>query len=226
MPIAPLGLFPPASIESRKIHGLLYGPTEGKYSLANHTVICVKGRAYINQAPCHTLVGMKHVIPFVSILRVPGGPNTVFRRIVSVVVSSLDRMFVAWSAPHIRYKLTKSAATNFLWKPSKADLNAPASVVFMSFTSPEHISPNRKLRVLGHSVRRAMTSFREFTAAAAVMFYRLHPSNHNISAVTVKRDFSFICDRNSGSQSSVAVSGAFGVFHNQAYAINGTGSQL
>ena len=64
----------------------------------------------------------KHVSSLISGLFGRGGPATVFRGIISIVVSPVNRMSRSWSAPHVCNEV-------FILHPSVADRNSASSVI-------------------------------------------------------------------------------------------------
>ena len=104
------------------------------------------------------------IISFVVALFFARRPSAVCRRIGSIILYSLDSVFICWGFAHIRQKVREG------FSPASANGNAPSSVIFprgmaWGVTPTEHTGPAIINRCMGHSMR--FICAREFMLPAA-----------------------------------------------------------
>lgn len=144
-------------------------PPIGQSSL-NCASVAAEMRCPIRKDHRQSVVRKRNVAASISGLFWFCRPAAIFRAVSRVIVDSLNRMFGAWSRPHVCEKVDES----HLSTPAVANSNSPAMIVLRPLglwaaTTLAHRAPNGMLRSLVKAVSCVSTSGR-FTEQAAAAF--------------------------------------------------------
>lgn len=90
---------------------------------------------------CLAVERQQQVVPAVAILLLSGGPATIPRLIITIVVDSVNRMFRRWAWTNVGQELGKRMPPAITYRDAASSI-VPVGPIGHIETSPEHAPPN------------------------------------------------------------------------------------